>query len=325
MIGCNTLVFFFVPILFLLRGIFKRYLQEDFYVPNVNTSAAVVDLVFIYNILRNRGGLKSIKTLSNSYSTTRPRNMIPLTFQLLSVYWIIGFSLYYLTIYPVIQNLATISSFKIAVLAVAEMSLIGILLNRDSSSTTLKKLVDIRRDIVFDNINVDVARELTEIAIYGLNKSAVVQAEVANHISTLQKIDAELNNAQKKNDAAKLLLSEIDGELTKDKLVIWESLRETAYLHFRKAREVYLSDIGLRGGWSVGYSKYVMFQPSDTNYLTHLEKLSKSYQQVKQKYDSTIWEWLNYINKFEGKDSALAWLDIAISELKADLSSREFN
>jgi hypothetical protein len=49
------------------------------------------------------------------------------------------------------------------------------------------------------------------------------------------------------------------------------------------------------------------------------------YKQVKQKYDTTIWMRLNYINKFEGEGAVLNWKEIALSELKAELPSTEFN
>jgi len=72
-------------------------------------------------------------------------------------------------------------------------------------------------------------------------------------------------------------------------------------------------------------SKYAVFQPNDAEYLTHIEKLSNLYKQVKRKYDTTIWVWLNYVNKFEGKDVALHWKDVVVSELKAELPNTEFD
>jgi len=233
--------------------------------------------------------------------------------------------LYYTTVYPVVLDQTSISSFKIATLGVVGLSLIRILLNSKTSLTTLNKLIDIRRDIVFNNIDVDVALKLTEIVIYGLNKSTIAQMEIANHISTLQRIDAELTAAERKNNAANILLLENGETLTAEKTEIWESLRDTSYSHFRKAQEVYQSEYRTLGGPRLLVTKYSMIQPDDTEYITHIEKLGDLYEQVKQKYDATIWVWLNYISKFEGEDAALNWKDKAIEELKVELPTTRFN
>lgn len=321
---CYSSIFILMPILYLLPRLFKRYTRGELYIPS-DDSSPVYDFGFAYKLLRKKFQLPTIKSLSNSYSKRKSIDIIPIGGFLLLVYWVIGLGLYYTTVYPVVLDQTTISSFKIAALGVAGMSLIRVLLNSKTSLTTLNKLIDIRRDIVFNNIDVDVALKLTEIAIYGLNKSTIAQMEIANHISTLQRIDAELSAAQKKNNAANLLMLETNGSLPNDKMVVWESLRDTAYSHFQKAREVYRSEFMFGGHPKMLISKYAMLQPDDAEYLTHIEKLGDLYQQVKQNYDSTIWIWLNYINKFEGEEAALIWKDKAAEELKAELPVTGFN
>lgn len=321
---CYSPVFILVPILYLISRLFRRYTHGELYIPSDETSP-VYDLGFAFRLLRKRTQFSTLKSLSNSYSKPKSIDIALVIRFLLLAYWVIGLSMYYTTVYPVVLDQTTISGFKIAVLGAVGMSLIRILLDRNTSLTTLNKLVDIRRDIVFNNIDLDVARKLTEIAIYGLNKSTVAQMEVANHVSTLQRIEAELTAAEKKNDAANILLLENNDTLTSEKMVMWESLRDTAYSHFRKAQEVYQSEYRIFGDPRFLIVKYSVMQPNDTEYLSHVEKLADLYKQVKQKYDATIWVWLNYINKFEGEDVAKNWMGKAVEELKAELPITRIN
>ena len=321
---CYSSIFILLPVLYLFPRLFKRYTRGELYIPS-DDSSPVYDFGFAYKLLRKKLQLPTIKSLSTSYSKRNSIDVTSIGGFLLLTYWVIGLSLYYTTVYPVVLDQTSISSFKIATLGVVGLSLIRILLNSKTSLTTLNKLIDIRRDIVFNNIDVDVALKLTEIVIYGLNKSTIAQMEIANHISTLQRIDAELTAAERKNNAANILLLENGETLTAEKTEIWESLRDTSYSHFRKAQEVYQSEYRTLGGPRLLVTKYSMIQPDDTEYITHIEKLGDLYEQVKQKYDATIWVWLNYISKFEGEDAALNWKDKAIEELKVELPTTRFN
>ncbi len=255
---------------------------------------------------------------TNNQFVSRFRKLFVPIMLVLSCFWLLSFVIVYVEIYGTGITLLAISSFKIAVLSVAILNLVKILLSSNDQKPTLNNLINIRRGLMFNNINLDLARNLTEVALNGLDKSSIIQAEVSNCISTLQKIDVELNNAIKKNEAAVKLVSERNDKPEDDVKILWESLRDVTFSYFERAREIYLSDKTLQYGLERHVRMYRFVEQGNTNYIQYLEKLYDLYDQVRKKYNSTICTWLNCVREFEGEDSALSWTKISIKQLEYD-------
>lgn len=294
---CSTALIIFPYLSLGLASMMKRFsgIHTQFYVPDPK------------------------KDLVSSSPLTLVVNIVWLFIIGLYVYWFLAFGSYYVQTYGIELTVKTISSFKIAILIASVFWLISLVVRRDVSSTAVNSLIAIRRDLIFDNISLDIARNLSEIALFGVDKASIIQVEVAGCIATLQQIDVELNNANKKNEAASKLLPEALGEDRETANTVWESLRNDAFLHFKRAREIYLADTSLDGGLGMALKVYGKFEPENKEYVTYLENLRDLYQQVKEKYDSSILAWIQLINAFEGETSASAWQKVAVNELAADI------
>ena len=121
---------------------------------------------------------------------------------------------------------------------------------------------------------------------------------------------------------ASSLLSESKNQEIETTKTLWEPLRDATFSHFKQAREIYLSDKRLQSGLSAFIRFYDLFEPGNTDFITYTNKLGDLYNQVKKRYDSAIWKWLNLIHKIEGEDHASRWSRIAVDELDADLPEK---
>lgn len=279
----------------------KRFTNANFYIPDMQTSAIPFNVP---------------PALRNTSKPFKGGFIIPsIIFSLAITYSLFSYALFYFHSYGLGITDVTISSLKMAILSFSIFLLIKLWVYSEQTSPTLKELLEIRRDLIFGNINLDMAKKLTEISISGLNKSAIIQREVTNCIVTLQGIDSELNKAAQKNQIA---ISQIQ-DSNESQQILWETMRDAILVHLRQARTIYLSDKGLRGGLGAFLKIYAPMEPEDMGFVESLRKMAELYIEVKKKYDETIFEWLKLAVKYEGVPKSNKWKDVAINELKAEI------
>lgn len=298
---------FFSPILlFLIDKSVKSFTHTNFYIPDS----------LDYPISFSSPSLQ--KKFTILMSILNPSLFI----NIIILYASIKYSLLYFNLFGITINPATFSSLKIAILTFSIFLLIKVWIHNEQISPTLKELVEIRRDLMFGNINTDMAKKLAEISISGLNKSAIIQREIGNCILTLQGIDTELNKATQKNQIASAQY-QTNNENPESQQVLWETIRDATLVHLRQARTIYLSDRSLRGGLVKFLRIYAPIEPNDTSFVDSLRKMAELFREVKEKYDQTIYEWLQLIDKYEGHLALNKWKKIAIKELEAELPQQE--
>lgn len=245
-----------------------------------------------------------------------------ITMPIIYLYLSFKYSQLYIYLFGLSLDPTVFSNFRIAILCFSILTLLRLFIFNEETSPTLKELVDIRRDLIFGNIDLEMAKKLTEVSLSGLNKSTIIQMETRNCITTLQKIDAELNKAEQK---IKIASSELEKNNTNDldaQRTLWETFRDATLAHFRVARSIYLSDKSLRLGLGVFLRVYGPIEPDNTNFIESLKKLDEIYKEVKQKYDQTIGKWLYLVDEYEGNSTKNLWREIAVSELAADLQKK---
>lgn len=304
------LILFSPALVIIIENLIKKFTSTNFYVPDMQNYNIPVGVSF--------SSKKKNKMVMN-LSTIPSIALLIFVSYLLANYSLLYFHLHGLTITP-----SAFSSLKIAILVFSIFLLLRLLIYSEQTSPTLKELVDIRRDLMFGNIELEMGRKLAEISISGLNKSAIFQREITNCVMTLQGIDTELNKAAQKNKIALSQLQEMKGgEDSESQSTLWETIRDATLSHFRQARKIYLSDKSLRGGLFKFLRIYAPIDPSNTDFIDSMQKMGELYIEVKEKYDKTIYEWLNLVAKYEGRSSFGKWQDIATNELEAELPQHE--
>ncbi len=296
----------FSPIFVLIiENSIKKFTATNFYIPDIQNYNIPVGISF-----SSKRKNKVVMNLSAMPSI--------IMFIVVS-YLLTNYSLFYFHLHGLAINPIAFSSLKLAILVFSIFLLLRLLVYSQQTSPTLKELVNIRRDLMFGNIDFEMAKRLAEISVSGLNKSAIIQREITNCIMTLQGIDTELNKAAQKNKIALSQLQEMKGnEDLESQRTLWETIRDATLSHFRQARKIYLSDKSLRGGLVLFVKIYGAIEPEDTGFIESIKKMAELYIEVKKKYDGTIYEWLNLVVKYEGDSASKKWRDIAIKELEAE-------
>lgn len=240
-------------------------------------------------------------------------NTFLLVDDVLFIYLVICYSNLYLTTY----GLNVTTSVKISALLIAILFLVK-LITQTQDSPTLVSLQNVRRDLMFNNIDLEMAKQLAEITLLGATRSNIVQREFQDCLSTLRRIDSLLNQAKIENSTAAAMLVD-STSIAENASLPWISLRDAAYYHFKQAKETYISDKKLRGGFDLLVSMLKIYGSDDQDFHNTVEKTEKLFDQVKTKYDQTIQIWLDLIYKFEGREKAVEWLHVATTELDAEL------
>jgi hypothetical protein len=301
------------PILVLLiENSIRKFTSTNFYIPDTQNYNIPIGVAF------------SSKKKTQKTKFVMNLSTFPSVFMVIIVsYLLISYSLLYFHLYGLATTPPAYSSLKIAILVFSIFLLLRLLVYSEQTSPTLKDLVDIRRDLVFGNIDLEMAKKLAEISISGLNKSSIIQREITTCIMTLQGIDTELNKAAQKNKVASGKLQEIKGDANAEsQITLWEAIRDATLSHFRQARKIYLSDKSLRGGIIKFIQIYGAIEPYDTDFTEAIKNMAELYIEVKKKYDKTIDEWLNLAVKYEGDSASKKWREIALKELDAELPQK---
>jgi len=223
---------------------------------------------------------------------------------IIDTYLLIIYTNYYLVTFGMTIDPTTITNVKIAFSIFASIILFTLLIHSYETDPSLYELINIRRELIFENIELSSAKQLTEIAVIGIDKTLLIQMEVSESIATLKNIEKELSLASNKKIINK-----------KE----WPAARDDSYSHLKRARKIFLADKRFQTGYKWMLPIYMMIDPSDTQYQISIIKLKEIYLIVKKKYDLTIANWLKLVERYEGKISRKNWEKIVISELAAEL------
>ncbi len=226
---------------------------------------------------------------------------------IIDIYIIVFYAYHYLVTIGIKTDPMAIANIKIAFLSFSIFILLYLLIDNIETEPSNTELINIRRELMFDNLELSIAKQLAEMAVIGIDKSTLIQMEVSDSINTLKNIEKELILVSKK---------------IKIKRNNWPTFKEEAYTHLQRARNIYLSDKRFQTGFKLMLPIYSMIDPHDIQFRTTLKNFQEIYLDVKRKYDKTILNWLKLIEKYEGKESRIIWERVATLELAAELPKK---
>lgn len=130
-----------------------------------------------------------------------------------------------------IYNQVNISDIKVASLIFALCYLIILLTKRTHNTPLLSTLINIRRDLAFDQISVENAVQQADIALTGLTMSDILQEDVQKILGLIEKMNLDYG---KEIDAVKAIKKQLPNNLTElssDQKILIETVAKSCSPH----------------------------------------------------------------------------------------------
>jgi hypothetical protein len=173
---------------------------------------------------------------SNQYSSGWKAGIKRLVFFILAVLVFWSAKKYLLAVSTL--NTIGVIDFRVTALIVATIFLIEKLLKGVKESPLLESLIDIRRDLVWGNMNLVTAISRADIAMAGLKVSDVFQEDLRKVLDLFEQNDQEVKSIIGKYESIETTLPKNDSDFTKEQsdkvLKLFDSLDE----HFEKSSKI---------------------------------------------------------------------------------------
>lgn len=167
--------------------------------------------------------LMSFFKLPLLFPTSRPSGfaILPHIFLLSLLFW--SAISYYLAI--ISSKSISMFEYRTSILLVVISYLVALLSHGIRKTPILDSLIDIRRDLAFNRIDIDTAIQQSDIAVSGMQVSDVLQEEVRDLLQLIDKINIELAESLKRSKSIEsILLKDSNTELLEDQKTILKTM-----------------------------------------------------------------------------------------------------
>lgn len=167
--------------------------------------------------------LMSFFKLPLLFPTSRPSGfaILPHIFVLPLLFW--SAISYYLAI--ISSKSINMFEYRTSILLFVISYLVALLSHGIRKTPMLYSLIDIRRDLAFNRIDIDTAIQQSDIAISGMQVSDIVQEEVRDLLQLIDKINIELAESLKRSKSIEsILLKDSNTELLEDQKTVLKTM-----------------------------------------------------------------------------------------------------
>lgn len=129
----------------------------------------------------------------------------------------------------------TVSEYRIAGLLIVITYLLTILTQGTQTSPILSSLIEIRRNLCFNKIDIDTAIQQIDIALVGMKLDNLIQEEIGGLLTLFDKTNSEYSEALIKTNVIESILCDKTNDQSKEqKIVVAKSLIESIGHHVKK-------------------------------------------------------------------------------------------